>query len=76
MRKSDYSKVLRRGVAGLVILLLLFGAFAPAAMAGVWPRCHFDDPTACTAMDCSITDVWMIVADPHCTPGTPTSAEL
>ncbi len=75
MRKSDYPKVLRRGVAGMVILLLLFGAFAPAAMAGDWPRCHFDDPTACTANDCSITDVW-IVANPDCTPGTPTSAEL
>jgi hypothetical protein len=34
MRKSDYPKVLRRGVAVMVILLLvlLFGAFAPVAV--------------------------------------------
>lgn len=37
MRKSDYPKVLRRGVAVMVILLLLlfFGAFAPVAMAQI-----------------------------------------
>ncbi|NQE53189.1 hypothetical protein C5S29_06315 [ANME-1 cluster archaeon GoMg3.2] len=75
MGKSDYPKVHRRGVAVMVILLLLFGAFAPVAMAGVWPRCHFDDSTACTANDCTITDVWL-VANPDCTPGTSISAEL
>ena len=34
MRKSDYPKVLRRGVAVMVILLLLLlsGAFAPVAI--------------------------------------------
>ena len=33
MRKSDYPKVLRRVVAVIPLLLLLFGAFAPVAMA-------------------------------------------
>ena len=46
MRKSDYLKVLRREVAGLVILLLLFGAFAPAAIAGVWLDCNWQCRTS------------------------------
>jgi predicted PurR-regulated permease PerM len=45
MRKSDYPKVLRRGVAVMVILLLLllllFGAFAPVAMAQATPIANF-----------------------------------
>ena len=74
MRKSDYPTVIRRGVAGLVILLLLLlllGAFAPAAMAQVWPRCN----DGCEANDFSVTDAW-IVADPNCTPGQDTTAKL
>jgi hypothetical protein len=48
MRKSDYPKVLRRGVAVMVILLLLllllFGAFAPVAVTHIslpawWKGC-------------------------------------
>ena len=74
MRESDYPKVHRQWIAVIVILLLLFGAFAPAAMAQVWPRCY-DEPNHCNANDASITDAW-IVADPHCTPGVNTSAEL
>ena len=55
MRKSDYLKVLRRGVAGLVILLLLFGAFAPAAIAWTWPDCNWQ----CTAKDIRVNRVWL-----------------
>ncbi|MEM4531105.1 MAG: PKD domain-containing protein, partial [Thermofilaceae archaeon] len=40
------------------------------ALAG-WPRCI----SGCTAKDASITRVWL-VANPACTPGAPTSAEL
>ena len=36
-----------------------------------WPRCQ----SGCTAHDASITRIWL-VANPACTPGTPTSAEL
>ncbi|NOR79102.1 MAG: PKD domain-containing protein, partial [Methanophagales archaeon] len=59
MMKSDYPKVLRRGVAGMIILLLLLlllGAFAPAAMAAdVWPDCNW----GCTASDTDVTRVWL-----------------
>lgn len=36
-----------------------------------WPRCQ----TGCTAKDTEILDIWL-VANPACTPGTPTWAEL
>ena len=56
MRESDHSTVLRRGVAVMVILLLLFGAFAPAAMAaGVWPNCNWQ----CKAADVRLNRVWL-----------------
>ena len=71
MRKSDYPKVLRRGVAVMVILLLLFGAFAPAAMAGVWPRCV----DGCTANDVEINRIWLEVPG-SCTPGDTVTADV
>ena len=58
MRKSDYPKVLRRGVAGMIILLLLLlllGAFAPAAIAGVWLDCNWQ----CTAKDVRVNRAWL-----------------
>ena len=63
MGKSDYPKVLRRGVAGMVILLLLFGAFAPAAMAPTWPKCDWyqncewwaTSQNVCNAGDITVT---------------------
>ena len=78
MGKSDYSKVLRRGVAVMVILLLLlFGAFAPAAMAA-WPDCSW----GCTAADFNVIRVWLGDAsgnefDPgSCTPPNPVTAYI
>jgi hypothetical protein len=72
MRKSAYPKVLRRGVAGLVILLLLLlllGAFAPAAMAADdWPNCDWIQDTSCdeafpekkcVSQDGEITKAWL-----------------
>jgi uncharacterized repeat protein (TIGR01451 family) len=41
-------------------------------MAADWPRCQ----SGCDAKDASITNIWLVVAEPDCTPGTPTSAEL
>jgi len=59
MRTSDYPKVLRRGVAVMVILLLLLllhGAFAPVAMAAdVWPNCSW----TCKANDTDVTRAWL-----------------
>ena len=57
MKRSDYPTVLRRGIAGMVILLLLFGAFAPAAMAQpwVWPNCNWQ----CTAGDFQVNRTWL-----------------
>jgi len=41
------------------------------AVVSTWPRCI----SGCTANDASITYIWLL-ANPNCTPGTPTSAEL
>ncbi len=71
MRKSDYPKVLRRGVAGMVILLLLFSAFAPAAMAQTWPRCI----DGCTANDVEVNSIWLVVPG-SCTPGDTVTADV
>ncbi|MGB3459823.1 MAG: PKD domain-containing protein, partial [Halobacteriota archaeon] len=78
MRKSDYPKVIRRGVAVMVILsllLLLLGAFAPAAMAADWPNCDW----GCTANDTDVTRVWLGNCTTQanlssCTAGTPVEA--
>ncbi|MGB3459413.1 MAG: PKD domain-containing protein, partial [Halobacteriota archaeon] len=72
MRKSDYPKVLRRGVAVmaiLLLLLLLLGAFAPAAMAADWPNCdwiqtpscdaEFPPNKSCVANDGRINKAWL-----------------
>jgi hypothetical protein len=80
MRKSDHSTVLRRGVAGMVfllLLLLLFGAFAPAAMAPeVWPDCTF----SCNAQDFNVDDVYLGDANgdplPSCNPGDNVTAHI
>lgn len=76
MRKSDYPKVLRRWVAGLVILLLLLGAFAPAAMAAEWPNCNWN----CNAGDVDVTKMWLGDASgnelPSCTPGDTVTAYI
>ncbi|MEA2051967.1 MAG: hypothetical protein U9O90_03975 [Euryarchaeota archaeon] len=70
MRKSDYPKVLRRGVAVMIIVLLLFGAFAPVAMGQTWPNCGW----LCTAKDTEVTDVWLGDASGNklgsCVPGS------
>ena len=71
MRKSDYPKVLRRGIAGLVILLLLFGAFAPAAMAQAWPRCV----GGCTANDVDVNRIWLDVPG-SCMPNEAVTADV
>ena len=70
MRKSDYPKVLRRGVAVMIFLLLLLGAFAPAAMAQTtWPDCDWysNCTWGCTASDVVINSLWL----GNCTDGTP-----
>jgi hypothetical protein len=80
MIKSDYPKVLRRGVAGMVILLLLLllvGAFAPAAMAADWPNCdwiqnpscdaQFPPNSSCVSEDGRINKAWL----GYCNNGTP-----
>jgi uncharacterized repeat protein (TIGR01451 family) len=41
----------------MVILLLSFGAFAPAAMAQTWPRCS----SGCTTSAVTVTNVWLDV---------------
>ncbi|MGB7001329.1 MAG: hypothetical protein WBE22_04865 [Halobacteriota archaeon] len=71
MGKSDYPKVLRRWVAGLVIVLLLFGAFAPVAMAQTWPRCV----DLCTANDVKVNSMWLEVPG-SCTPGDTVTADV
>jgi hypothetical protein len=71
MRKSDHSTVLRRGVAGMVILLLLFGAFAPAAMAQTWPRCV----SGCTANDVEVNSIWLDIPG-SCTPGDTVTTDV
>ena len=71
MRKSDYPKVHRRGVAVMVILLLLLGAFAPAAMAQTWPRCV----DGCTANDVEVNRIWLEVPG-SCTPGDTVTADV
>jgi hypothetical protein len=47
----------RCGLAVMVILLLLFGAFAPVAMADkpVWPNCNWQ----CTAGDFQVNRTWL-----------------
>jgi hypothetical protein len=74
MRESDHPKVLRRGIAGMIILLLLLlllGAFAPAAMAADWPRCV----DGCSANDVEVNSVWLEVSG-GCEPGDTVTAEV
>ena len=71
MRKRDHLTVLRRGIAGMVIVLLLFGAFAPAAMAQAWPRCV----SGCTANDVEVNSIWLEVPS-SCTPGDTVTADV
>ena len=83
MRESDYSRVLRRGVAvmAILLLLLLFGAFAPVAMAQTWPNCGWyqNCTFGCTANDVRITNAWLGYCNngtpiEPCTAGTPVQA--
>ena len=81
MRKSDHSTVLRRGVAVMVILVLLC-LLVPVAMAQTtWPDCgwYSNCTWGCNAYDVEINRLWLgdcNNSDPlePCTTGTPIQA--
>ncbi|MGB3459686.1 MAG: hypothetical protein WBB08_10445 [Halobacteriota archaeon] len=72
MRKRDYPKVHRRGVAVMVILVLLC-LLVPVAMAQTtWPNCDWysNCTWGCSASDVEITNAWLGYCD-NCTPIEP-----
>jgi len=68
---ASTSQIVTIGATGKESIVEPLASDASTTAAGSWPRCV----SGCTANDATITYIWL-VANPNCTPGTPTTAEL